>query len=186
LTLSNNTKREVNFEKHASCLAIDGPWEVRFPFGWGVPVIQQFPKLVSWLAADDAATRSFSGTAVYRKQIHVEPSLLASDGPVSLHLGEVHEIARVYLNGNEVGISSFTPHVLDVTDVIREGENSLVIEVANTWLNRLIADDSLPPEGRLTHTNLPNGPQTNSRWRDAEPRTSGLLGPVRLLFSNSK
>jgi hypothetical protein len=57
----------------------------------------------------------------------------------------------------------------------------LNIEVADTWLNRLIADDALPEAQRKTHTNLTAGP-TNRRWREAQPKPSGLLGPVRLMF----
>jgi hypothetical protein len=59
---------------------------------------------------------------------------------------------------------------------------NLVVEVANTWLNRLIADDALPERERSTHTNLANGPTSGRKWRDAQPKPSGLLGPVRLLF----
>jgi hypothetical protein len=50
--------------------------------------------------------------------------------------------------------------------------------VANTWLNRLIADDILPTEQLQTRTNLSTDP-TNKRWRDAQPKPSGLLEPVR-------
>ena len=108
---------------------------------------------------------------------------LLQDSPrIELDLGEVREVARVFLNGEEVGISSFAPHVLDITRRIRQGENSLTIEVANTWLNRLIADEALPQDQRLTHTNLDRGPKLGQRCRDAEPLPSGHLGPVRLRF----
>jgi len=93
----------------------------------------------------------------------------------------VREIARVYLNGRDAGVSTFVPHGLDVTAFVRPGENSLIIEVANTWLNRLIADDALPEAQRKTHTNL-TGPVGGQRWRAAQPKPSGLLGPVRLVW----
>ncbi len=34
---------------------------------------------------------------------------------------------------------------------------------------------------RKTHTNI-TGPAAGKRWRDAQPKPSGLLGPVRLRF----
>jgi hypothetical protein len=163
-------------------LPLDGPWEVRFPFGWGAPARQVFDSLQSWTDAEDPGIRHFSGIATYAKQFQVGEDRLRDAQRVELDLGRVREVARVFLNGQEVGISSFAPHVLDITRQVRRGENSLIIEVANTWLNRLIADDALPPDQRLTHTNLDRGPQLGQRWRDAEPLPSGLLGPVRLRF----
>ena len=107
-------------------------------------------------------------------------ALIPGGQRVLLDLGQVREVARVYLNGHDAGISSFAPHVLDVTDLIRPGENSLVVEVANTWLNRLIADDAVAE--RQTQTNLTSGPIAGRPWRQAQPQPSGLLGPVRVLF----
>jgi hypothetical protein len=162
-------------------IEITGPWEVRFPHGWDVPVRQEFTALSSWTDSTNPAMRAFSGIATYAKQFNVTKDQLPSGQRVLLDLGDVREVARVHLNGREVGLSSFAPHVLDVTDFIRPGENSLFIEVANTWLNRLIADDTLPEAQRKTHTNL-TSPVAGKRWRDMEPRPSGLLGPVRLRF----
>lgn len=129
----------------------------------------------------NAATRAFSGLARYAKQFELSLDALPPGSPVILDLGEVREVARVFLNGREAGLATFPPHELEVTSLIRAGENSLAIEVANTWLNRLIADDALPEAQRKTHTNL-TGPAGGQRWRDATPRPSGLLGPVRLRF----
>jgi hypothetical protein len=184
LRLSSGATRTVTVQPGAPSQEIAGPWEVRFPFGWDVPVRQVFDSLQSWTESTNAATRAFSGTAVYARQFDVNAARISVGQRVLLDLGEVREVARVYLNGRDLGISSFAPHLLDVTDVIRPGENSLVIEVANTWLNRLIADDALPEAQRKTHTNLTTGPTTR-RWREAPPKPSGLLGPVRLMFPNA-
>ena len=181
LEFSQGRTRSVTVTADAAPVEIAGSWEVRFPAGWDVPTRQVFEALRSWTEATNAATRTFSGVAVYTKQFVLASERLRAGQRVRLDLGEVREVARVYLNGREVGISSFTPHVLDITGVIRAGENSLVIEVANTWLNRLIADDSLPEAQRKTHTNLARGPGSGP-WREAQPKPSGLLGPVRLLF----
>lgn len=183
LTFANGAERRVVVPPNPPEIEVTGPWEVRFPRGWDVPVRQEFATLRSWTESTNTATRAFSGIARYARQFDLPAGRVQEGRRVVLDLGEVREVARVYLNGREVGLSSFAPHVLDVTDAIRPGENSLVIEVANTWLNRLKLDDTLPEAQRKTHTNV-SGPVGGQRWRDADPLPSGLLGPVRLRFED--
>jgi hypothetical protein len=56
----------------------------------------------------------------------------------------------------------------------RAGSNDLAIEVTNLWPNRLIGDQQLPPEKRLTRTNITKFTATSPLM------PSGLLGPVTL------
>jgi hypothetical protein len=182
LKFSDGQTRTVALQPDTSPMEITGPWEVRFPFGWDVPTRQVFDSLQSWTDSTNAATRAFSGVAAYAKLFDIASTRIPTGQQVLLDLGEVREVARIYLNGHEVGISGFAPHVVDITGLLRSGENSLLVEVANTWLNRLIADDALPEEQRKTRTNLTTGPAGGAKWRDAQPKPSGLLGPVRLLF----
>jgi hypothetical protein len=53
--------------------------------------------------------------------------------------------------------------------------NQLEIEVVNFWPNRIIGDESLPIERRLTRTNI------RKLTRQTPLMDSGLLGPVRLM-----
>ena len=182
LHLSNGNVRTARVPAAKPSMLMEGTWELRFPLGWGVPTRQAVESLQSWTDFADPQIQHFSGIATYAQQFHVDGSRVVSGQTVLLDLGEVREVARVYLNGQEVGISSFAPHVLNVSDVVRPGENSLIIEIANTWLNRLIADDALPESERRTHTNLDRGPALGVRSRDATPKPSGLLGPVKLVF----
>ena len=172
-------KQSINIPSSKS-IPIEGPWDVRFPHGWGAPVLNTFDTLHSWTDSPIEGIQSFSGIATYRKDFSFNMSNINTNMLVYLDLGEVREIARVYLNGEELGISSFAPHRFDVTNVVRDGVNYLVIEIANTWLNRMIADDNLPNPQRLTHSNIANGPTSETGWKDAQPKASGLLGPVRL------
>ena len=164
----------------ATTVDINGPWDVRFPRGWEAAPLQMFDELISWTDANDPGTRAFSGTATYRTTFSLSEDDMV-DRQLVLDLGEVRELAQVYLNGHELGISNFTPHQFDVTDVARAGDNVLVVKVTNTWLNRLIEDDKRPERERLTHTNLTRGPTSATAWRDATPKPSGLLGPVRIV-----
>ena len=83
----------------------------------------------------------------------------------------------------KLGFRVSAPHRLDVTSLVRPGLNTFVVDVANTWFNRLISDDAMPAEEQLTRTNLSLGQIAGKRGREAAPKPSGLLGPVRLLFS---
>ena len=68
-----------------------------------------------------------------------------------------------------------------VSDYLVSGNNSLEIEVANTWLNRLKGDALLEPEERKSWMAL-------DVLNPGDPlQSSGLLGPVILeTVTNSK
>ena len=104
---------------------------------------------------------------------------LAADRRVLLDLGDLWCISEVVLNGHALGVLWRPPYVVDVTSAAVAGRNELVIQIANTWSNRLVGDADLPPNERFTRTNVL---QTNGRrWSDTPLLRSGLFGPVRLL-----
>ena len=84
-------------------------------------------------------------------------------------------LAEVRLNGKNLGILWAMPFRGDVTDAIRPAGNKLEVEIVNFWPNRIIGDQLLPPEKRLTRTNI------RKLTKDTPLMESGLLGPVRLL-----
>jgi hypothetical protein len=157
-------------------LDIPGPWRVRFQSGRGAPEEVMFPSLISWSDHPDAGVRYFSGIAEYSRTFTISDSLLADDVSVELDLGRVAGVSRVTLNGQDIGVLWKPPFAVEVTDLLRPGENELRIEIANTWHNRLVGDANLTTEDqRITQTNVRNrfGPNT--------PLVeSGLIGPVRL------
>jgi len=155
---------------------LPGPWRVRFAAGRGAPEEESFSELISWTDSDDEGIRHFSGIAEYTVRFTAPAELLASNSQVELDLGRVAGVARVSLNGEELGITWKPPYAIDVTKQLRAGENELRCEVANTWHNRLVGDSALPQEERITRTNI-RGP-----FRPDTPLLeSGLLGPVRLV-----
>src|ERR1035437_6081590 len=148
---------------------VSGPWTVRFTPGWGAPAQATFDKLLSWSEHPDPGIRYYSGTARYATRVD-----LPAGREWTLDLGEVREIAEVWLNGKPLGILWKKPFTVKLGPAARAGANELEIEVVNLWPNRLIGDQQLPPEKRLTNTNI------TKFTADSPLMPSGLLGPVVL------
>ena len=85
------------------------------------------------------------------------------NGRLTLDLGQVLVAAEVLVNGESVGVRLARPFSFDLTDKIREGENTLSVRIANT-----IA----PHYQTIPAQNL-------------GPVESGLIGPVRLTRSSN-
>lgn len=162
-----------NFPAARPLLEIKGPWGLQFDTAMRGPAQPvSWTSLQDWSKSSDEKIRDYSGTVIYRTSFNV--NALPHGSRIYLNLGTVKVIAGVKVNGIPAGTSWTAPWQVDVTRIIKEGKNDLEIEVANTWVNRLIGDSRLPPDQRRTWTNVniytPNSPY--------EP--SGLIGPVTL------
>jgi hypothetical protein len=188
-------------------VAARGPWEVRFASGWGAPDRVTFPKLASWTEHEDPGIRYFSGTAIYRGELFVPPAMLAAGIAPLLDLGQVEVIARVRINGHDLGILWKAPYLVDASGLLKSGRNQLEIEVTNLWPNRLIGDEQMPPDAEWLSADFngitgfgekllrwpdwlqkgeksPTGRYTFATWKlwTAQDKLlpSGLMGPVTL------
>jgi hypothetical protein len=110
-------------------------------YGWGL----------AWSATLDERYRDlqkFSGLLDYAKTF-----LLEKPGKsLQLDLGKVGHVAEVWVNGKSCGARLWGPHVFDIGDALRPGQNEVRIRVANLINNSY---------GEFTG--------------------SGLFGPVRLV-----
>lgn len=155
----------------------------------------QMHELRSW--TEDPATRYYSGRAVYRKRFTLAPEYASKKARLKLHLGEpkpveprpargfqawieapVREAAEVFVNGKRAGSIWRPPYELDVTALIKSGENELEIIVSNLMINKM-AGEPLPDYSALIA-------RYGDRFQpqdleNLQPVPSGLLGPVRLL-----
>ncbi len=193
----------VRAAEPAEPVGVAGPWELSFPPGLGAPPSVALEELISWPEHGDQGVRYFSGTATYAKTLSVPPALLAEGRRVWLDLGRVKNLARVQLNGADLGVLWKPPFALDVTDVLKPGDNRLIVKVTNLWPNRLIGDEQLPedvqwapsgaegarlaswPPWLIRDEPRPEGRRvaftTWKHWRkDDTLLESGLLGPVML------
>jgi hypothetical protein len=163
-----------NFVKFTPRHEIPGPWAVRFDPNWGGPGTVQFPQLVSWPKRPEEGIKFYSGAAVYETSFDLPESLRGPGRTLVLDLGKLRELAEVRLNGKNLGVVWAPPFRMDVSAAIQPTGNKLEIEVVNFWPNRIIGDQSLPPEKRLTRTNI------RKLTKDTPLIESGLLGPVTL------
>ena len=170
---ADGTRREVVVDRVSEPRILTGSWEVRFAKERGAPESTVFEDLHSWSTDMEEGVKYFSGTAAYHKQFVLPGDWNSSGERVFLDLGRVRNVADVTLNDKRLGICWTSPARLDVTDILRPGSNTLLVEVTNLWANRMIGDGKLPLEKRICRSSLPplTGPLLES----------GLLGPVRLL-----
>ncbi|MDR1130344.1 MAG: hypothetical protein LBK96_05140 [Prevotellaceae bacterium] len=157
--------------------AINSPWEVSFESNTvkrGPSGTVTFDKLTDWSQNENEQIRYYSGTAVYKTKFTVDKK--PENGKVYLDLGKVNMMAKVKVNGKYAGGVWTTPYRLDVASQLKNGENSIEIELVNTWVNRIIGDLKLPPEKRILN-------MSSMSWDENSPlQSSGLLGPVQLIY----
>jgi len=152
---------------------VAGPWAVVFDN----PVIdvrreQTFAALSDWSGHPDDTIKYYSGTAAYTTTFMLDS--IPADKDIFIDLGRVGVMAEVTVNGAFAGGTWMHPHVLDVTDLVRPGQNTLEIEVVNLWRNYLVKDESLPGDQKKTWLAV-------SDVKENEPlQPSGLIGPVTL------
>lgn len=167
---------------------LEGPWQVSFTKDWGAPEVAVFPELISWTESEVEGIRYYSGIGNYEKSFDFSADPEAAGKKYWLDLGKAAKVADVWLNGQHLGISWTAPHRFDITDVVKQGENLIRIEIANTWSNRLTGD-ALTGE-KFTNSNIKatiipapsmeTGDQTRYPWAKVPLIESGLLGPVTI------
>ncbi len=114
------------------------PWQVNFTdILDGSVTPKTFTSLKSWTENEDPAVKYFSGTASYGQSFDFSKS---REGRYVLDLGEVGDIAEVFLNGHNCGTLWKAPYRVDITDALAAGHNDIVIRVTNKWANRLIGE----------------------------------------------
>jgi hypothetical protein len=176
---TSGTAGARNFPVIGPCHEIGGSWQVKFDPDWGGPEIIEFDQLIDWTQHPEPGIRHYSGTATYGKRFVLSTPMLAEHRAdrqrLLLDLGELRQLAEVRLNGRGLGVLWCPPFRVDVTEILRPGENALEIDIVNFWPNRIIGDAALAPEARRTRTNI------RKLGEDTPLVRSGLYGPVRLL-----
>ncbi len=208
LLFASGEKRMVRIAPLPKPELVDGSWYVSFTRGWGAPPQVVFPTLASWTQSPKVGIKYFSGTGTYRQSVTVPADFLGTGKRVILNLGSVKDMARVWVNGQYLGVLWHAPFKVDVTSALKVGVNHLRVAVTNTWRNRLIGDDQQPsslqwggmrtsgntlvgrplkrfPKWVINHSPRPNkGRLTFETWdyyvKGSRLSSAGLIGPVKL------
>jgi hypothetical protein len=161
---------------------VKGPWSLSFPKNWGAPSAVTLNELKSWSDHELEGIRHFSGTATYENSFVLSKKAEQGDAVVSLDLGEVLDVAEVFINGMSAGVLWTKPFRIDIHDFVKVGANTVQIKITNMWINRLTGDLGLPPERRFCQTNRPPESRYYSEAGDETYRVqrAGLIGPVTL------
>jgi hypothetical protein len=196
LVFNKSAARDPIEVKASESAALDLSKGWRVAFG-STGVSKTFERLSSWI--DDEATKYFSGVAVYEKTVSIPESYLKPGMSLKLDFGEgkppaappsgpngmqaqlegpVREAAIVYINEQRAGSAWCPPYVVDITKLLKHGNNEIRIMVANTAVNHM-AGRSLPDYRLL---NQRYGKRFDPQDMDKiQPLPSGLLGTIRLI-----
>ena len=152
---------------------VQGTWTVKFQPGRLAPEYVQWDELIDWTTSHEPGIKYFSGTATYSLPFDMP---YAATGNHWLDLGTVREVGEVRMDGQDLGIAWTYPFRVEVpTKLLSKGAHTIEVKVTNVWNNRLVGDQFLPKEKRVTRTNL-----KGKHKKDSPLVSSGLLGPVTL------
>jgi hypothetical protein len=169
---------KLNYPVAENSISITKPWNVTFDHRMGGPSNPiTFNTLTDWSLSANDSVKYYSGAGYYRNTFEI--ANVEKGASYIIDLGAVRDIAKITVNGIEVGGVWTPPYQLDITKSLKPGENQLQIKVVNTWVNRLLGDAALPKEQRKTNALF--GPDTRGGLE-----TSGLLGPVIIKMFKQK
>ncbi|MEW6998382.1 glycosyl hydrolase [Colwelliaceae bacterium BS250] len=116
---------------------IKGDWSLSFTSPAKTPANRNLSTLTPWNDSSDPDLKYFSGTGTYTISFEVMSAL---PDKLFLDLGRLENFAELTLNGHDLGLLWKPPYVVDVSDKLVPGNNTLSIAVTNLWPNRLIGD----------------------------------------------
>ncbi len=160
--------------KAAEVMTLERWWDVEFNQKGGEHALETFSELNDWTTNSDPVVKYFSGTAHYSSVFNVPAGALSGLEEARIDLGTVHVMAELIVNGHNAGVLWRTPFLSpDLLPWLKEGENTIEVNVTNLWVNRMIGDRQRGEK-----------PVTRVRrfYNAGDPLLpSGLLGPVRLI-----
>ncbi|HLK57881.1 MAG TPA: glycosyl hydrolase [Chthonomonadaceae bacterium] len=157
---------------------IHSNWHVTFE-GPDAPPPVDTRELTSWTTWPGA--KFFSGRATYTTTFTLPTDLPPA---VRLRLPQVHEVAKVFVNGHPAGSAWIPPYVVDLTPLVHSGENTLQITVANLMVNRVLG----LPDPNLRSLRAVYGnrfPDPEEKKLMSAPAPSGLIGAPLLLIADN-
>ena len=190
-----------NFQTFNDVKLFDGEWSVSFDPKRGGPENIIFESLVDWKDHTEPGVKHYSGKATYTKTFDVQAEIKPKDN-YFIELGPTYEMARVTLNGEDLGTVWTSPWRVPTKTALKSKANILKVEVANSWENRLIGDTLAEDKdvrtlkwssgllegkeykaGRYTFTTYLKAASDFGDIKLEPPKlqSSGLIGPVKIV-----
>lgn len=163
--------------KPAGEIALSDPWMVSFEGQDAPEGIREWQTLSSLTESDEEAVKYFSGTVTYKNTF----TLTKKNQPagLSIDLGEVGQMADVFVNGEHVDFLWKAPYKVNFEGKLKPGKNTIEVKVVNTWANRLIGDGQPGVEGH-SFTPIPFYGVKSLTQNMGTLIPAGLMGPVHL------
>jgi len=167
------TEKASNFPEYKPLVTLDKDFKVDFhnkEIGLKETIV--FNELQDWSTSENEQIKFYSGTATYTKTFTIDE--LPENQEMYIDLGKVSVMAKVKLNGKDVGGVWMAPYRLNISEAIKKGENKLEIEVVNLWRNQLIRDKSRKEDEKYTWIVI------DKITPESPLQKSGLIGPVKI------
>jgi hypothetical protein len=128
LTVEEATGGIVDNVKLMGSFALDGDPASGYRIARAVDAVQP----ASWT---DQGYPFLSGTGVYRRTLELPASFAGHR--LFLEVPMRDDVLEVHVNGSPAGVRLWDPYVVEITDLVRPGENELSLSVTNTLANLL-------------------------------------------------
>lgn len=152
-------------------------WELSFPES--TPEVKEHFKPNtpgSWTDLNHEELKINTGTGKYTIRFNLQKK---EGREYQLNLGDVRESARVRINGRDAGTLFAVPFEMNIGQFLKNGENTLEVEVTNLPANRIRDYDRRGVNWRIFHEiNFVSITYKNTKFDEWEIMPSGLLGPV--------
>ncbi len=166
---------EKNFPDPVKNSTLNSAWNLTFESKLSNPAPIHLDQLQDLSLSTDNKVKYFSGNIIYKTNFEFDLNEVKGQD-IYLDLGEVNMMAKVWVNDEYVGGVWTSPYSVNISKALKQGLNTLKIDVVNTWVNRLIGDSALPKEERETWAGMnPYNPNSGLQ-------KSGLVGPVQLKY----
>lgn len=158
---------------------LEGPWTLALDGVDASADALVLTNLVSWSELR-APLCYHAGRGTYRTTFELKaiPSVLRLD------LGDVRDVATVFLNGKRVDCLWYAPYACDIASFAQVGRNELEVEVVNGWPNRLIGDACARAGGPDAPADVGTKISFDAWSATDALLPAGMLGPVRLCLAS--
>ncbi|MFC5623428.1 glycosyl hydrolase [Algoriphagus winogradskyi] len=169
-----------DYSQSSKSTDISNNWKLTFTQGQPkLPAAQTMETIEPWTSTSDAEADDFSGQASYTSEFEFKK---VEGKQYLLTIDKVYESAKIWINGEYAGNIWSIPYQLDVSEQLKNGKNSIKIEVANLMANSIRYLDRNGIEWRNYHeinfVNIDYKPFDASNWKTMP---SGLEGKIQIL-----